>query len=374
MTRKAKTWTVWDFPDNIYILIKMEIREEFFKNMYKKFGSQKDYAKFVGKSLDSIENYYRGPDINNSSRLRKLLPITLLKKSYHLLSKTLREKIENNTEIIRGTAGAYIVNPKLPINESPKIYRIAAHLLADGSADNTHVPYYCNSSEELREQFKKDLQIFGYVKVSEGRLNPTPCVYFPKFIADILRHILKVKFNHPQSLPHIVFKATEKRKKEFLRAFFDDEGTVCVRVAICLKNQNLIREVKLLVRSLGIQTSKIYKKTDKLRGNITYAFSIINADTKIYQQKIGFSHPTKNQKLIDLIEIRTSFGKNKSIPATLLKKMIINSLKTGCKTTVQLHYELKIGYHQIHKNLKKMEFEGSIRRSGFRNNILWKTV
>ena len=51
---RSKEWHIWDFPDNLYVLLKDKVREEFFRDMYKQFGSFNNYAAFLGKKWGNM--------------------------------------------------------------------------------------------------------------------------------------------------------------------------------------------------------------------------------------------------------------------------------------------------------------------------------
>ena len=88
-----KEWHIWDVPDNLYVLIEDEVREEFFKSMQSHFGSYNDYAAFLGKRWNNIQSYKYGYAWCRGKRITKSLPLWLLKKSAHLINKPLKKKI-----------------------------------------------------------------------------------------------------------------------------------------------------------------------------------------------------------------------------------------------------------------------------------------
>jgi hypothetical protein len=54
--------------------------------------------------------------------------------------------------------------------------------------------------------FKKDLGVFGIMKIHEGNFKNTPMVYFPKVLTDILSFILNIRFTYPNHIPRDIFK------------------------------------------------------------------------------------------------------------------------------------------------------------------------
>src|SRR3989344_1396438 len=117
-----KSWHIWNFPDNLYVLIEENVRNEFFEEMYNIFGSQKSLATFLKMDRTSIQCYHYGR--------------------------------------------AWYKN-KIAKKESPQFYRVVANMLGDGN--DSHTPYYANTCKELRERFKKDLQMFGKIRYYETK-------------------------------------------------------------------------------------------------------------------------------------------------------------------------------------------------------------
>ena len=55
-----KQWHIWDFPDNLYILLDKETKEEFFNLMFKVFRGKRPYARFLGVKQMGLKQYCRG--------------------------------------------------------------------------------------------------------------------------------------------------------------------------------------------------------------------------------------------------------------------------------------------------------------------------
>ena len=348
---KVKKWNLFDFPDNIYILIKKEYKEEFFESMYKKFGSQSNYARFLNINRTCVQGYYYARYWHKGKRCIKYLPLWVIKKSLPFLSKTMKTKIEKNIVSIRGKGGNRINEPILPLQESPAFYRIIAHLIGDGN--DSHTPYYANTCKHLREQFKKDLQIFGKIEFYETRSTQNPtvfCVNFTKTVTHILKHILDIRFTHPDKLPYSIFTASEECKKALLQAIFDDEGTVSTSLAIGMKEKRLIQEIKRLCKSINIETSKItFSKDDRYMGN--YTLSVKSKSILEFLKKIDFSHPEKHKKLKIRIKIVERNKNQRTRPLEWTRNKILKLLKENPMDTMDLckHLLLTVGviYHHL---------------------------
>jgi len=369
----VKSWHIWDFPDNIYVLIKKEVREEFFNEMYKKFGSQKNYAKFLNKDRISIQKYHYARSWDHRKKHVSFMPLKILHKSLHFMNEKLKSKIENNILELRCRVG----NPmklNLPIKESPELYRIVAHILGDGSATKRKVPYYSNTCKELREKFKEDLKILGNIKSYERDYTNVPIVCFQKPLAEILSHILKISFIDKENIPKRLFETLNDSKIAFLQALFDDEGTISTNLAICMKSKNILKEIKDLLLSLDIESGKISLKPKSTGsfGEITYTLSIKAKFIKDFKEKIGFLHPEKSRKLNVRLKIIERNLVQRTRPLEWSRDKILKLLTIKPMLALELCEELLLTLSHMHRHLKYLENKDFIERTGYKNRLIWK--
>ena len=361
-----KTWHIWDFPDKINVILKDEIHEEFFNYMFNKFGGKRPYARFLGIYQNHVKSIHKKCFKKNGKTYNFYLPNWILKKSLPLLNKSLKIKIENNILAIKcsGT-GIKVLNPKLPLKESKEIYRILAHLLGDGFAGERKVPYYANTCDKLRKQFKKDLQIFGEVTTYERTPCTTPYLMFPKVIADILKHTFEISFTRPSKLPSLIFNSKKESKKEFLKAFFDDEGTMSSTVSISQSNPNLLNEIKYLVEELGIKTGKISQKGTKY-----FSFGILKKSLTDYFVDISFDHPTKKKKIE--LALKTQSRKQRTRPPIFFENEILKLLHKRQLKTLDTANEISLTLCPTLRHLKDLESKNKITKMDKGNYFLGK--
>jgi len=357
-----------DLPDTLFILFKTEVNDLFFKKMYSIFGTQKEFSKFLGRYRQDVNKYHRQIDRDKGRYYPVYFSLKLFKKCIPLLDKSFINYLEQNISEIRARVGLSIYNPKLPIKESEEIYRITAHVIADGSAGKEKTPYYANTCKVLRDQFKQDLSILGKMKISETIPNTTEIVYFPKVVTDVLAHIFDVKFTYPNRIPKSIFNTKRKFKQVFLQALFDDEGTISTHLAVGIHNLNIMNEIKSLINSLGIETSKIMihlipNKTDKIY------LQIPTSEYLLFQQEIGFAHPDKIQKLE--LAIRTRNRKQRTRNPDIIEHQILKILDEKPSPTIDLANGLLFTITGIKPHLHRMHKEGIIVRKGYKNKIIW---
>lgn len=106
-------------------------------------------------------------------------------------------------------------------------------------------------------------------------------------------------------VPKIIFNSTPKIKCDFLRGFFDSEGSVdkSKKVIATSINKKGIDEIMDLLSSLGIRSNM--EKVSKVKANHSKRYVIKITDRKyieMYSEKIGFFIKRKQMKLNNLIE------------------------------------------------------------------------
>jgi len=114
-----------------------------------------------------------------------------------------------------------------------------------------------------------------------------------------VKHILQsLKISLPFNsytwfIPKEIFISSIEVKKEWIRAFFDDETTVSINgrdIEINSVNRFGLLQVKKLLKDFGIDsTLKTYGKISRLRIGSKYL--------KIFEKFIGFKHPKKKRRL-----------------------------------------------------------------------------
>ena len=198
-------------------------------------------------------------------------------------------------------------------------------------------------------------------------------ISFPKVITDILAHILNVQFSYPDRLPSVLFSASKKCKRAFLRAMFDDEGTVSTNIGICIHNEEIILSIKDLLLELGIHTGTINRASYRTRKGIKIrlGLNISVKSAKSFKKLIGFSHPIKSKNLNILIETWERKIYERTRPVEDIDRIILNLLKKKPCTTLYIAQQLKLTIAGTYFHLSRLLSENKIRRTGFKNKAIW---
>lgn len=143
----------------------------------------------------------------------------------------------------------------------PKV-RIIGHLLFDGTVYKTRyncLARYINSSKELIKQFTKDVEeVYG---LRPSAIEKFPTYYKVAFTSKLLYEDLMNFFssystsNEEIEIPKIIMNAGKQIKIEFLKTFFEDEGSISAngRLMADLKNEKIIRQLGDLLKEFGFK-------------------------------------------------------------------------------------------------------------------------
>ncbi|MDP3918867.1 MAG: LAGLIDADG family homing endonuclease [Nanoarchaeota archaeon] len=330
---------VWDLPINkIYIQLSPEFREYFFKRIHNHFGSWRLVGDYVGmRRGDSTIciNWRKGMNCYPLSTILELSETINISK--RIIEENIIE-IKYKTKLNKrgGNSGKSLYNPKFPIKINEYFVEILGHICGDGSIP-TKTPHkgiktiYVNSQPELIKEFKTFVQdVFGdiepkcYTRDTIGYRRPNYSLNYPSIISIIILSVFDYKVDSEMLLPEFISELTNKEKSKFLRAIFDDEGTVYLgtnkrNIKLGMKPKLVVIGICNLLRDLDIYPSRIYTPENGMHNiEISGKSNIIK-----FSQRIGFKHPIKEAKLKKVINLGWKFER---IPPNETKEKIIGYL------------------------------------------------
>ena len=356
-------WHIWDFPDSIYLKFNEEYRRKLFEKLHKHFGSHRNIGKGLGFHYTTIVSCLKSG--YDSGGFQTSTNIKIIKRILEIFPEE-KQELEKNVIAYRCRAGLSVYNPNLPIKETPEIYSIICHVIADGSAGKGKTPYYSNSLKELLNEFRRNLQIFGRVKTNPYFYRKSGVTYlmFPKAITDILSHVFNVKFTFPNKLPERLFEASADCIKAAIRAMFDDEGTVSTLFAITQKSRNILLQLKKILLSFEIET-----------GNVTYSeprgcynLSVLTKSYDNFHKLIGLTSIDKIYNLKEKVNKRNYYIE--SLLETKIYDLLLNSSPL---TKHQIAKEFKITPGNAVACLRTLEKKSKVKRKfvGINKPYLW---
>lgn len=147
----------------------------------------------------------------------------------------------------------------------PAKARIIGHILFDGMLYHNKYHYlakYVNSSKKLIDQFIKDVrEVYGlktaYIETLNGEFMITYKVYFKskQLYLDLKKYFESYSTtNKSIAIPAKILNAEKRVKIEFLRAFFEDEGSISAngRIMGDLKSEKIINRILRMLREFGL--------------------------------------------------------------------------------------------------------------------------
>ncbi|MFQ5821571.1 MAG: HTH domain-containing protein [Candidatus Heimdallarchaeota archaeon] len=289
---------IWEFPQRFRVQLDPRVTEGLVNCAAEKVGGIEQLARLL-KIGTSIYNY----------RARRIfIPISTLLKLCKLAGDEFAiEKLEPLVVAYKGGAGIKqpILNPKIPLVETPDLFALMGHLMGDGGYSGFSA-YYGNTNEALIRKFIRLLQaVFGGVPVLEFRrrdLRKFTTVRFGLTIVRFLRYLYKVDFRtFTARVPRRLFELPREYAAAFLRAFGDDEGTMqdCW-IALCSANRELMQDINALVQAKfpdldeGLAVHVENKKNGKFH---KYTLRFRSGSLESYRAFIGFDQSEKKQEL-----------------------------------------------------------------------------
>ena len=162
--------------------------------------------------------------------------------------------------------------------------------------ENVWIVEYTNTSLELLEEFNTDLKK-AFNRKGQWRLKHHKIrIASVKWILDLLE--LRCKGSYTWFVPTFIVNSNKRIIAAWLRAFFDDEGTVSKQETIRIKsmNRNGLSQVRNLLLKFNIKTSLTGPNCDN-----SYYLHVYKRFNHMYHRHIGFNHLEKQRKLNRII-------------------------------------------------------------------------
>lgn len=198
------------------------------------------------------------------------------------------------------------------MDKDVSLARIVGNLMGDGNVSKKYLRYN-NKDLFLLENFKKNfLFLYPEIHFIYGKVN-SGTSFIQVQNKRIIKYLLNLCGNFKsQNLKFPKFINSKDTKIEFIRAIFDDEGCVALRIfkktneikrnlEIASKSKSFLIEIKgMLEKDFNIKCNKIisFHRTLNRKEFTTYKLSITGKENFIkFRDKINFYHPGKKNKL-----------------------------------------------------------------------------
>lgn len=352
--------------NNIAVILKREKLKEIHSLIKSKFESVDNFSGMISfncATLFTWLNGVRNPRLKVVRRICGLLNIKL-------------EDFVEKVICFNEPFGSFVLLEAFPIKGDPNLASLVAHSFGDGHISISFE--FTNKCEELLNQVidgVNKLPVKNVKVIANRRPNKTPTLFFPKLIRSILvcgGAPIGNKITSKMEIPKWVKNGNKEIKSAFIRALFDDEGSVASTAVIRLSLSKRIdmvdnlrqffTDLKMILEELGIKKIRISEQKGERGKNGKTVENTITicglSNCKIFSEFIKFDHPMKMKRLLELLENVTKFR-------TLngeTKERIIGLLKNNSLTINELSKNLGLSFSAIAKHLNDLESQELVSR------------
>tara|TARA_Y100000310_G_scaffold288308_1_gene313833 strand:+ start:2458 stop:3171 length:714 start_codon:yes stop_codon:yes gene_type:complete len=203
---------------------------------------------------------------------------------------------------------------------SVEFARIYSKICGDGCLSGRYVRY-SNKNPDLLKEFASDVRKeFGNITLTKGATNSGTS--FLQFHTKSIINEFKKLGNYKSSQIRIhkdLYQSDKEILSEFIRSFYDDEGSVCLRlytktkewkrsIALSSNSRVFLHDIKYILKKIfKIKTNKIIRSHAKSSYDKTYTLTITGkGNIERYSKQINFLSKLKRKELRLIIE---SYGK-----------------------------------------------------------------
>jgi len=189
--------------------------------------------------------------------------------------------------------------------------RIVAHLMGDGAIYKSNHDYFIKyevKDEDSLKSFADDLEKIYGLKLTHGTNpsgktgQPIPLVYLRSKLAyeDLMTY---GRFDSENwEVGSKILNSDLEIKREFLKAFFDDEGSVVPAgkkaiIRLYSINSKGLDQIQTMLKEFGIDS-----KMQEGYGARRNVFALIIKDLKLFKENVGFNLKRKQERLNGFIK------------------------------------------------------------------------
>ncbi len=272
----------------------------------------------IKKSSTTVYGWYKG---------YKTIPFNKLVKIIALSTYSWKD-IENNLIYLKAGIRKGEIQPKFPIRIDSKLGSICGHIMGDGSIEKRfHSVFFSNSDPFLIKEFYNYMQdVFGtpgriwlqdkpeynntkWLKriydLKEMNAKNNAGVFYPKICSDILYSLLgRFAEGDNKLITSEIKNGYMEFKRAFIRAFFDDEGSVNIESQTLRFHQDrkdILEDIRIMLLEFGIKSNPV--RISFKKGKSHYYFNICSLENySKFKELIGCTSPKKINNLSILIQ------------------------------------------------------------------------
>lgn len=352
-----------------YVGLDASATRRIFEALFEKYGSWSEVRKRFVTYIDN--RVFKG----------RYIRIDVLLSMLHDLNIDFESVRPHIMRIKSGDRGLPLINC-LPISGSAELAALVAHAMGDGGLTKKRFEY-TNTRPELIEKVSICAKsVFGFDNpyrraLRSGSAKPAFKLLYPSVIGRLLELAGAPDGNKTKKeflVPTWILEGSMDVKKAFLRALFDDEGSVIrhrVGFIITKKSRfesNLIaflKQLQTMLEEFGVDKSRLAlskSANGAIRGEI-FIENLIRVEK--FGKEIGFSHSLRKERLDNLLKIkRRVYARGES------EHVILKTLSKGPMSTDDIAKAVKRERSTTYRWLSTLERKGKVKTVFPRR---WKT-
>ena len=361
-----------ELPDELRIVLKKPFFEKLLLEGKREAGLWKQLARELKLDYKSLVNMRNGEI--------KSVSVATLKTLMSITGVPIQE-VEKNCVYVMSVGS---VRVKIPIYSSPQLASLVAHTLGDGSIGEKRFQVeYKNKSVDLIQNVVEAVKTIFNVEVPVTKCGrDIYTVMLPATIGRILYIAGAVRGDKTRKVfdvPEWIKNGDLSVKVSFLRALFDDEGSVYIgskssNIKLCMGKSaslsdsliNFFNSIRAMLGDFGIKSKevRIYRKySAKGEKKLILGFWITGKrNLKIFAQRVGFNSTRKQEKLETAIKSYKRKMWGEEVDDEILKILSID----GPKKTFELSKTLRKDRTAVLKHLHKLRTRGIVSFSEYR--------
>jgi hypothetical protein len=212
-----------------------------------------------------------------------------------------KRKIAGKLKNVRGNTVS-VRKLTTPTHMTPELARVLGYLVAEGNGDRNTIEFTQNTGPALddfvecwKAAFPDSHLSFTHAATETGMQVSCRSVYLAAFFKEALGYNPTLKC-HEKSVPNSILCSPREHVVEFLRAYFEGDGTCSKRQVSCTTtSETLAKDLQRLLLSLGIRFGKsdLSPPTDNCKP--PYCLITGGHGAVRFMEQIGFV--TKNKQL-----------------------------------------------------------------------------
>ncbi len=365
--------TINDIEDDFYLRFERQFLSNLIDEGNVKIGNMSSFLSTPDSNIIRMKR----TGIIRCSHLRKLIPLTNI------------ELIYKNLKAMKVGGRGIEVPVRLPIEYSTELAALVGHVMGDGTINSYGSFEYANKDYILINKVKDHTyDVFKCRIYREIQVKKPRGIVFKIMYPSLIGRILKIagapqgkKVTQVFDVPDWIKRSNPKTKSEFLKALFDDDGSVEIGNMLTFTNSKRKKLIKYheiyinsicnLLQEFGINTQIRFRDQDD---NFKADIRITNLrNLEKFEENIGFTQKRRRSRL-KYILLNPTRKYNKSGEGM---KIIYNILEKSHRalTTEELSSEISRNLSMTRNYLFRLEKSGKIERvfpQRHKVKTLWK--